>query len=280
MLLFCWVMSMLIGGTTPPQTVPLWKNGAPGFEPRRNEPERLRGAWIQNINNPSLTVYLPPGEKRNGTAVVIVPGGGMRELAFNAEGRDSALFLNKLGITAFVLKYRLAHASGSPYKVEPHVRQDVSRAMRLVRSRAKEWHIDPQRVGMLGYSAGGEVISLVAYSPAPGDPRSPDPVDRLNARPNFVMLVYPSFNLRQLPKPLPPDAPPAFLAVAREDQMAVGVLEMLQRYYDARIPVEAHIYAHGDHLFFMGYGSKFATLRHWPQHMADWLADSGYLKKK
>src|SRR5215211_3733470 len=122
-----------------PAHVALWPGGAPGFESRKDEPELARDYWVRNIHNPSLTVYLPPREKATGTGVVIFPGGGHRLLVFKAEGDEPARFLNGLGVAAFVLKYRLGREENSPYKLEQHPREDASRALRIVRSRAREW---------------------------------------------------------------------------------------------------------------------------------------------
>jgi acetyl esterase/lipase len=170
--IICLTCVVAMAQTQTP-VIHLWPNGAPGFENRRDEPELAKDYWIRNIQNPSITVFLPPKEKANGTAVLIVPGGGHKELVFNAEGRDPAIYLSKLGITAFALKYRLAHEKGSPYSVEVHDRQDAYRAMRLIRSRAKDWNIDPNRIGILGFSAGGEIVSLIAYGSGDGDPNAP-----------------------------------------------------------------------------------------------------------
>ena len=259
------------------QVVPLWEKGAPGFEAKRNEPELAKDYWVKNIHNPSLTVYLPPKEIANGAAVIICPGGGFRELVFNAEGIEPAVYLNKLGIAALVLKYRLPREPRSPYDIDIHVRQDAYRAMRLARSRAKEWSIDPKRIGMLGFSAGGEVVSLVAYASGEGDSKAVDPIDRLNGKPNFMMMVYPGPH--GTPEIIPADAPPAFLLVANDDQGAAQVIfNLLQRFRAAKVPVEAHIFGKGGHAFNMGYRSKLATLKGWPQRMADWLADNDFLK--
>lgn len=171
--------------------IPLWPKGAPGFENRRNEPEQAKDWWVKNIHHPSITVFLPPKEKATGTAVVICPGGGHRELVYNAEGVEPAAFLNRLGVAAIVLKYRLGWEENSPYSVEKHPRQDAERALRLVRSRAPEWGLDPNRIGLMGFSAGGEVANMVAYGSGTGNPQAADPVDRLNGKPNFLVLIYP-----------------------------------------------------------------------------------------
>lgn len=261
-----------------PVEIPLWTDGAPGFENRRNEPTQAKDWWVKNIHNPSITVYAPPKEKANGTAVIVCPGGGHRELVFNAEGKEAAEFLNSIGVTAFVLKYRLANEEKSPYTLEKHVREDAYRAMRLVRSRAKEWNVEPGRIGMLGFSAGGEVVALVAYGSGDGDQSASDVVDKLNGKPNFQMLVYPGPGF--IPKVIPPDAPPLFMIVANDDPCCSGaVVTLLQGYRAASLPVEAHIYSQGKHAFNMGNRSKLQTIKTWPQRMADWMADSGLLER-
>lgn len=255
-----------------PEEIPLWSNGAPGFENRRNEPTVAKDWWVKNIHNPSITVYLPPPEKATGAAVVICPGGGHRELVFDAEGRDPAVYLNSIGVAAFVLKYRLAREENSPYKLETHVREDAYRAMRLVRSNAAKWNVDSHRVGMLGFSAGGEVVALIAYAPGEGNPSAADPIDRISGKPDFQMLVYPGPN--GIPEVLPKDSPPAFLLAANDDACCSGpVITLLQKYHELKIPVEAHIFAQGAHAFNMGYRSKLSSIKSWPQRMADWLQD-------
>lgn len=256
--------------------IPLWPNGAPGFESRRAEPEQAKDWWVKNIHNPSITVYHPSPEKATGAAVIICPGGGHRELVFNAEGVEAATFLTSIGVTAVVLKYRLAREAGSPYNLENHVRQDAYRAMRLVRSYSQEWKIDPKRVGMLGFSAGGEVVAFVSYTSGEGDQKATDPVDRLNGKPDFQMLVYPG--PLGIPDVIPADAPPAFLLAANDDQCCSGpVMKITEGYRKAKISVEAHLYAQGNHAFNMGNRSTLHSIKTWPQRMADWLSDSGWL---
>lgn len=259
-----------------PTVVPLWEHGAAGFENRRDEPEEAKEYWVKNVHNPSLTVFLPPREKATGAAIVICPGGGHRLLVYEAEGVEAAKYLNELGVAAFVLKYRLGREEGSPYKIDIHAKQDGERAIRLIRSRAAEWGIDPARVGMMGFSAGGEVVSMVGFESGSGDPNAADPADRLRSRPDFLVYIYPG--PLGIPETLPADAPPAFLLVANDDRGSARVVASLfQKYRDAGRPVEAHVLAGGGHAFNMGNRSKLASVRGWPQRLADWLADTGVL---
>ena len=257
--------------------IPLWANGAPGFENRRNEPEEAKDYWVKNIHNPSITVYLPPKDKATGAAVVIFPGGGHRLLVFNAEGRDPARFLNSLGVAAIIVKYRLFREDSTIYSLGKEVRQDAYRAIRVVRSKAAEWGIDTARVGTLSFSAGGEVAALVAYTPGLGNPAAPDPIDRLNGRPDFQLLVYPG--PLGVPATVPADAPPAFLLAGDNDECcSVPVISLLQAYRAAKVPVEAHILNQAGHGFNMGYRSNLKAVKNYPQLMADWLSDMHILE--
>ena len=259
-----------------PKVIYLWKNGAPGFENLKDKPEEAKDYWVRSINNPSVTVFMPPREKSNGCAVVIAPGGGFRELVFDAEGIQAAEFLNSIGVTVFVLKYRLPNQENSPYSIG-NVQQDAYRAIRLVRSRATEFNIDPNRIGMLGFSAGGAVIMMVAFDKGDGEPLAPDVIDRVNGRPNFQMLVYPG---GKAPEKISADAPPAFLICANDDEYGCDevTLDLLHKFRDAKVPVEAIFLAQGKHAFNMGDRSPLVTVKTWPQRMADWLSDSGFLK--
>ncbi|MDB5011863.1 MAG: 1,4-beta-xylanase [Daejeonella sp.] len=271
-------ISQLSFAQSKPLVVNLWEKGAPGFENRKNEPEEAKDYWVKNIHNPSIAVYFPSKEKANGSAVIICPGGGHRILVYNAEGTEAAEYLNNIGVTAIVLKYRLAREENSPYKLGIHPQQDAYRAIRLVRSRAKEWGIDTNRVGMLGFSAGGEVVASVAYGSGKGDLNAKDPIDRLNGKPSFQMLVYPG--PLGVPEVVPADAPPAFMLAANNDECcSLPVVSLLQKYRSAKVPIEVHIYAKGAHAFNMGNRSEFSSLRAWPQRMADWLLDMNYLAK-
>ncbi len=275
-LVFSFILPEIVVGQQGPVEIPLWSNGAPGFENRKDEPVQAKDWWMKNIHNPSVTVYPAPADKATGTAVIVCPGGGHRELVITAEGKEAAEFLNSIGVTAFVLKYRLANEDKSPYSLEKHVREDAYRAMRLVRSRASEWKIDPAKIGMMGFSAGGEVVALVAYGSGDGDPMVTDPIDKTNGKPNFQMLVYPGPGF--IPKIIPKDAPPLFMLVANDDACCAGsVLTLLQGYRAANLPVEAHIYAQGNHAFNMGNRSTLISIKTWPQRLAAWMSDSGLL---
>ena len=275
LLLACLATSTVFSQQAPVE-IPLWANGAPGFENRKDEPTQAKDWWVKNIHNLSITVFQAPKDKATGTAVVVCPGGGHRELVYNAEGKEAAEFLNSIGVTAFVLKYRLAREEKSPYTLEKHVREDAYRAMRLVRSRASEWNVNPDRIGMLGFSAGGEVVALIAYAPGDGNPSASDPVEKVNGKPDFQMLIYPGPGF--IPATVPKDAPPLFMLVANDDACcSEPVLNLLKGYRAANLPVEAHIYYQGKHGFNMGNRSKLNSIKTWPQRMADWMTDTGLL---
>ncbi len=258
------------------QVIPLWTNGAPGFEARRHEPEQHQDWWYKNIHNPSLTVFLPPAGKANGTAVIVAAGGGHRELVFNPEGVEPAQYLAGLGVTAFALKYRLFREPGSRYTID-NTAEDIRRAMRTVRARAADWKLDPKRIGVMGWSAGGEVAALVTYPPVDGDAKSSDPVERVSARPDFQILVYPG--PLGIPDKVPSNAPPLFLLGAADDEYVAEVMfDLTRKYHAAGASIETHIYAQGKHAFNMGQRSQYVSIRHWPQRMAEWLEDRGYLR--
>jgi acetyl esterase/lipase len=260
-----------------PLVVPLWPNGAPGFESRRNEPEVIQGGSVANIHNPTLTVFLPPKEKANGAAVLIFPGGGFRQVVFNSEGIEPARYWNDLGVAAFVLKYRLPRETNSPYSLDIQPRQDGQRAMRLIRSRAAEWNIDPKRIGIEGFSAGGEMASLLVYNPPEGDPNAPDPIDRLDASSAFQVVIYPG--PLGIPDKISADAPPAFFLIANDDTGHMGaILSLIKIYHEAKRPMEVHIYERGGHGFNMGGRSKLASIHTWPQRLTDWLNDNHILQ--
>ncbi|MEP6682822.1 MAG: alpha/beta hydrolase [Parafilimonas sp.] len=259
-------------------SISLWKNGAPGFENKKNEPELAKDWWVRNINNPSLTVFLPSKEKANGTAVIICPGGGHMNLVYNAEGVDAAKYFTNLGVTAFVLKYRLYKQDSSIYTIE-NTKQDAFRAMRLVRSKAKDFNIDTSRIGVMGFSAGGEVAGWVSYHYDEQHKASNDVVDALTAKPAFTILIYPGPAI--VADPITVQMPPVFMLAASDDSCcSEPIVKLLSLYRQQKVSAEVHLYAQGSHAFNMGYRSQLATLKSWPQRLTDWLNDNNWLKKK
>ena len=259
-------------------SISLWQNGAPGFENKKNEPELAKDWWVRNINNPSLTVFLPSKEKANGAAVIICPGGGHINLVYNAEGVDAAKYFTNLGITAFVLKYRLYRQDSSVYTIE-NTKQDIFRAMRLVRSKAKDFNIDTSRIGVMGFSAGGEVAGWVSYHYNEQHTASNDNVDALSAKPAFTILIYPGPAV--VADPITLRIPPAFMLAASDDSCcSEPIVKLLAIYRQQKVSAEVHLYAQGSHAFNMGYRSQLATLKSWPQRLTDWLTDNNWLKKK
>jgi acetyl esterase/lipase len=276
-------MGVSLAADTHPE-IPLWSSGAPGSEamashPEMAEPPNQEHAFLKvwNIHNPSLTVYLPSPEKSTGAAIVVAPGGGHRMLAMH-EGYDIAEWLAGQGIAAFVLKYRLGREEGSPYKVDLHPIEDARRAVRMVRSRAQEWGVDPARVGMIGFSAGGEVVLRASLFHDAGSPGSQDPVERQDSRPDFQILVYPG--IRSVPlDAVKANTPPAFLICAHDDTSpATTVPNLYLALLKAGVPAEMHIYARGGH----GYGIRDRPMpvTGWTARLSEWMEDSGFLKAK
>jgi acetyl esterase/lipase len=280
-LIFCIAFVLhgcLLHAQSDSLVIPLWKNGAPGFENKKNEPEEAKDYWVKNINNPTLTVFFPPKDIANGTAVLVCPGGGFRLLVFKAEGVDPAKYLNKLGITAIILKYRLPREPNSQYSLDKQPAEDAYRAMRMVRTHSQEWKIDTNRLGMLGFSAGGEVVDAIAFNSGKGDPLATDPIDRLNGRPDFILQVYPGPLF--IPETISTTAPPAFLIAGDKDACcSITVIGLLEKYRAAKVSVEAHIIARADHAFNMGYRSDLESIKNWPKLMSYWLFDNKLISK-
>lgn len=255
----------------------LWPGGAPGSE-GQTAPEVVTVTdgvrRISVVHKPSIAVYLPSKETATGAAIVVLPGGAHHHLAIDNEGHAVAKWLSEHGVAAFVLKYRLARAEGSTYKVEVHELADTRRALRLVRSRARAWGIDPARVGMMGFSAGGELVARAAAAFDPGQREAKDPVERESARPAFQVLMYPGGLKEELV--VPKDAPPAFLCAAYDDKgPSRGAVMLFQKLRDAGITAELHVYSRGGH----GFGMKDRPLpiTTWPVRLREWLAAEGFL---
>lgn len=257
------------------QRYPLWRGGVPGFESRASIPELSQDYWTKQVNNPSITAYLPDPARANGTAVLILPGGGHVRLVTTSEGETIARWLNERGVAAFVLRYRLFREEGSPYTLED-ARADAERAMRVIRSDARRFGIDPHRVGVIGFSAGGELARMATLSPPVPARGKGDAIDLLPARPDFTMLLFPGplHGEEHVTK----DAPPIFLAAANNDECcSQPPIDLLRLYRDAGASVELHIYRTGGHGYNLGLRSDLAALQHSPQQIEDWLSDSGLL---
>jgi acetyl esterase/lipase len=267
-----------------PSVILLWPNGAPG------------AAGNEEKDKPTLTVFLPPAGKANGAAAVVCPGGGYGALAVDHEGKQVAEWLNSLGVTAFMLKYRLA-----PRYHHPAPLQDAQRAMRTVRARAKEWNVDPKRIGIWGFSAGGHLASTVATHFDNGHPAE-DPIEEASCRPDFAILAYPVISMErpythvgsrqnllgQNPDPalvenlsndkqVTSETPPTFLFHTNADS---GVLpENSVLFYlalrKAKVPSELHIYEKGPHG--VGLAPADSILSTWKDRLADWMRQRNLL---
>lgn len=273
----CWVQATEPAPfETAPPSIPLWEKGAPGFESRAKEPEKADigpgKCNVTNIHNPSIVPYLPEKGKGTGTAVLIAPGGGHRMLCMGHEGYSLGEWFAKRGVAAFVLKYRLAREEGSPYTVDDHAMSDTRRALQMIRAKAKEWDLRPDRIGVLGFSAGGELAALAAMKPVEGDASSADEIERVSSRPDFQALIYPGSSRRFT---VEKGMPPVFIALGYKDRddIAIGMAEVYLQYKKAGVPAELHIYSNAGHGFGYREESKGAYGA-WPDRFLEWLTDS------
>lgn len=277
------VLALLLAATllraAEPAVIPLWPNGAPGSE-GRTEPEKVRVTdsgehVVSGVHQPNLTVYLPAPGQANGAAVIVCPGGGHRELWVDHEGHAVAQWLAARGIAAFVLKYRLAREDGSTYRVDVEALADAQRALRLVRARAAEWKIDPARLGIMGFSAGGEVAGLASRRYDDGQADAADPIERQFSKPAFQALIYPGRS--QNIEPVEGN-PPAFLLAGYDDRpdISEGLAQVYLRFKAAKVPAELHLLTGLGH----GFGLRpsapvWAT--EWVQTFYGWLHERGQL---
>ena len=266
-------------------TLPLWPNGAPGA-PANPPPEvdatkptdnLIAGkplVRLGNVSDPTITVYTPKGFN-SGAAVVVFPGGGYQILAIDLEGTEVCDWLNKAGIACILLKYRVPNTG--PYPKSPAALQDAQRAMGLVRQHAEEWHIDPKRIGVLGFSAGGHLAAAISTH---FDQRLYDPIDaadKLSCRPDFAVVIYPGYlalaekNFAPNPDINPTaDTPPTFIVQAEDDPVHVeNAIVYFMQLKNAKVPAELHIYSQGGH----GYGLRRTALpvTTWPKSVEVWL---------
>lgn len=269
-----------------PQMVMLWPAGSPTLQgasekellspPDTKPGQRINS--IRNVHNPSIEVHLAPADRATGTAILVAPGGGHSQLVWASEGTEIAKWLNSIGVTAFVLKYRLAQTPNYHYTVEGEALQDTQRAMRIIRSRAKEWSVKVDRVGILGFSAGGALAALADIRFDRGNPSAADPVLQQSCRPDFVGLVYAGWAPMDITAPK--DAAPAFLTSAGKDDAfhARETVEFFSSLFKAGVPADLFIYGHGGHggAISPRKGIPFGT---WHLRFQDWLDDLGMLKK-
>jgi acetyl esterase/lipase len=277
----------------------LWPGAAPGSEQLelnqqvvdRSTDSSIKDRAIMGVSAPSIIPYFPERGRGNGSAVLIAPGGAYERIAFDKEGDDVAKWFNSLGVTAFVLKYRLpaeGHRNGGPAPL-----QDAQRAMRLVRSNAERWSLNPNKIGFIGFSAGGHLASSLGTRYMEQVCAPVDEADQLDARPNFLILGYPVIYPREsVTKPnrsplqmypgdqrVDSNTPPAFLFHAHDD---VSVFtEHSIRFYlalkQANVEAELHIFRAGGH----GFGIRRANgpIALWTRLCEDWLSATGFLQK-
>ena len=277
----------------------LWPQGAPGAMPGK-EKESRSGGRVRDVHTPTLTVYLPSKERATGAAVVICPGGGYGLLAMEHEGEQIAEWLNSIGVAGFILKYRHSN-SGAGYG-HPAPIQDAQRAIRTVRSRAQKWGIDPDRIGIIGFSAGGHLASSAGthFKTRYGEPV--DEIDRRSARPDFMILMYPVISFTEWythkgsranllgkdpdkdlvesfsnENQVTPDTPPTFLVHANDDngvppENSIAFYLALRK---AKVPAEMHIYEKGGHGFGPGIGKGACSS--WMTRCTDWMKERGLL---
>jgi acetyl esterase/lipase len=277
----------------PAQTVlDLWPGAAPGDEGASSlgeEKAQRKGeviASITNVSKPTLTVWRPDPAKNTGVAIVVCPGGGYNVLAWDHEGEQVARWLNGIGVTAAVLKYRVPRRPGAPRdQPPPQALMDAQRALSLVRNHAEEWGLDAKRIGLLGFSAGGHLTTWASTNADKRSYESVDAADKVSCRPDFAVIIYPGGVTKRGTDQLAPEirisseTPPVFLALSADDRIAVaGSLRLFQALQEAKVPVELHIYATGGH----GYGMRATGKPHatWPQRCEEWMRDQGILKRK
>ena len=244
---------------------------------RRGDDQRLNRAY-SNVSQPTLTVLSPAPERANGAAAVVFPGGGYQNVVIDKEGYDVARWLNRIGVTAIVVKYRTAPAGAAAdvrEKVVLAALADGQRAMRLARHHATEWGIDPERIGTIGFSAGGRLLLNLALNAAQGDPEAADPVERQSCTPAFSMPIYPG--VPQDLSGLGPDTGPMYVVNGSRDGTTPpqGALRLVQALLEAGVPVEMHLFALGVHGF--GLGISGGTARRWPDLCEEWMRDLGFI---
>jgi acetyl esterase/lipase len=282
-----------ISQSPPRMEVSLWPDRAPG-ESQELPPEadltkpsdhQVAGKSVirwGNVSQPTLTLYRPEPANDTGAAVLVCPGGGYNILALDLEGTETCEWLNSIGVTAALLKYRVPRREGRPAHEAPL--QDAQRALNLLRSRASEWGIDPKRIGCLGYSAGGNLCGLLSTRFDTLSYPKMDAVDELVPRPDFALLIYPAYLAEPKEKTrladgfrIPEQAPPMFLTMAQDDPLGCeNVLLPALELTRLKIPVAVHLYPTGGH----GYGHRATDnpVTRWTDRATEWMEERGWLK--
>jgi len=248
-------------------TLPLYEGQIPNSKPTPDkEKTSVRGTItvVDQISKPTISVYLPPENIATGAAVIIYPGGGYWVNAIVHEGTDVARKLNDMGVAAFVVKYRIPNDE-TMINREIGPLQDAQQAIRMVRQRAREWKIDPQRIGIMGFSAGGTIAASAGFQYTAAN------------RPDFIAPIY-AYMPDSFMSTVPADAPPMFLACTTEDDLGLTThsLSLYNKWYAAKRPVEMHLYEKGYHGF--GMGIKDTTTEGWIEQFEKWLALRGLMK--
>ena len=290
-----FVVPAVVAAADAPTVIPLWPGTAPGekgdvkpeqFTPDKNDKSKLT-KMITNVSKPTVSVYRPASDKNTGAAVVIAPGGGYNLLAYEHEGTQVAEWLQSIGVTGVLLKYRVPRREGTPAGTPPMgALQDAQRAISTVRSRAKEWDIDPARVGMLGFSAGGHLTTWAATNPDQRSYDAVDDTDKASCRPDFAVMIYPGGVVERDTKDkfrpeirVSKDVPPSFLAVSADDKGSFySTVSLALALRETGVPVELHVYEAGGH----GWGMRKADKTHanWTRDCADWMRSRGLLTAK
>lgn len=279
----------------PSKVITLWPDGAPGEklplpeEGNQTKPtDKATGGKpvkrLGNISNPTLTIYRPPADKNTGTAVLVCPGGGYNIVAIDIEGTEICHYFNSLGITAGLLKYRVPRRVGLEKHVAPL--QDAQRAMGILRSSAGDLGIATNRIGIIGFSAGGHLAATLAANPRQRTYSKVDDADTASCRPDFAMLIYPAyFTTKEDLTALTPEVqvttnhPPTFMVMTQDDgQHVENVLLYSLALKKANIPFELHTYTTGGH----GYGMRPTDqiVAHWPDRATEWLTSRKLLPPK
>ena len=263
------------------EALPLWPDGAPGSEELAAKQEVVTqpakpgdSLKVSSIHNPSLLIYLPAREKATGAAMIVAPGGGHRFLSIDTEGTNVAEWLNGIGVAAFVLKYRLAREEGSTYEIADHPFADVQRAIRLVRSRAAEWRLNAAKVGVMGFSAGGEVAMMASTRFDAGQESAADPVETLSSKPDYQILIYPGIRAENVN--VTAETPPTFMLCADNDRgPSTAISSLYPMLKKAGVKTELHIYNSGGHGFGYRPGSMPVIRSTWVLRLQDWMSDVG-----